>query len=441
MANIDVLFFIEHVDRELDAAAAIALVLERDHGLAVDIRNFYSDFLYCLWRYDPAVVVTPFCYFLDHSPMRDYVKAWPQARFFNMAWEQILYTMNKTVKVPKDEFAKARVRHVCWTRQYKGFLRDLGVPESSLVLAGNPVMQFYDPPYRDYFASRAMLAKRHGLDPSRKWVLFPENYRWAFLSESQMKAFVDQDADPRFLAEAKDYCLRSLTRLFEWLGELSRDEDPIVILRPRPATARDEMAGFLAGVVSAPPRNLRIIKSESAREWILAADHVVSSYSTTLIEAALAGKPVHVFSPERFPEALEDEWYGLVPCIETKQALVGALRENGAGQTGARLNAWARERLLPAGDPLPRIAAAVAALRKEAPALVQGAAPPDHGRLIPFQGVVERVRNSLQRRPGYHESLRRRDSRYSFTIKKHEKDIFGAHDVARRLRRWQKIAP
>ena len=61
------------------------------------------------------------------------------------------------------------------------------------------------------------------------------------------------------------------------------------------------MLNFMHRTVQNPNANLKIIKTETAREWILAADHVMSSHSTTLIEAALAGKPIHRFSPEPYP--------------------------------------------------------------------------------------------------------------------------------------------
>jgi hypothetical protein len=57
---------------------------------------------------------------------------------------------------------------------------DNGAAPDNLYLTGNPVMKFYEHPYRNYFQSRERLAKKHGLDPKRKWVLFPENYIFAF---------------------------------------------------------------------------------------------------------------------------------------------------------------------------------------------------------------------------------------------------------------------
>jgi surface carbohydrate biosynthesis protein len=439
MLNIDVLFLIEHVDRELDAAACIVEMLESRFAISADIRNFYSDMLYSLNRYQPAILVTPFCYFLDHHPMKDYAAAWPDALFFNLAWEQILYKMNEAVKIPKDSFARSRVHHVCWTKKYRDFVADLGISGDKLHLTGNPVMKLYDQPYKDYFKGRRQLARAYGLDPDRKWVLFPENYRWAFLSPGQMAAFVAQDASPEHLTAAREYCVRSLTRLFEWLQDLNSPDDPLVVLRPRPATAEDEMTAFMNNAAPRGCPNLRVIKGESAREWILAADHVISSYSTTLIESSLAGKPLHVFSPEPFPEALEDEWYEYAPCLRSAHELLGAIRGPGSRATSTRLEQWARKVLLPAGDPLQIIAERIAALRASLPDPGRRSTP-DRNRLWRGQILIETARKQLQTSPRYHDFLRKRDRRYAFTLHKHEKDIFGADDVAKRVAHWRALA-
>jgi surface carbohydrate biosynthesis protein len=438
MRNIDILFFIEHVDRELDVAACLVERLERRFAIHAEVRNFYSDMRFCLRRYNPAIVVTPFFYYLDHHPMKDYVAAWPKATFFNMAWEQILYKVHTNVKIPKDRFAKTNVRHVCWTERYRKLLVEQGTDPDHLVLTGNPVMKFYDEPYRGYFKSRKHLAQDYGLDPNRKWILFPENYRWAFLSQSQLNAVARQDADPDELSEAAAYCRRSLTTLFAWLVDLSGPNAPLVILRPRPATALEELETFGRRATNADLPNLRIIKAESAREWVMAADHVISSYSTTLIEAALAGKSVHVYSPEPFPEGLQDEWYEFVPMLKDRQSFVSTLQSPADPSSGERLAQWARRCLLPAGDPIQLLSDAIARLHSDL-ALTHRRDIPDHKRLRNGQVVIERARKLLQRQHAFHRMRHRLDDSYVFTSRKHEKDVFGADDVANRASRWHDV--
>ena len=423
MRDIDVLFLVEHVDRELDAVTCLVHKLQERFKIMADVRNYYHDFEYSLKRYNPKVVVFPFFYGADHLYPIEYMSRWPTARFVNLAWEQILYKLHQSVKVPRDPVAKNNVFHLCWTTKYRDFVASLGVSQDLLCLTGNPVMKFYDDPYRKYFKTREDLAKTYGIDPVRKWVLFCENYRLHFIPTTISRILVNQqNADPQLLEQARAYCDRSLRQFFAWARELDGENNPLLILRPRPATPHEHMVAFMREAAGACGKSLMIIKTESAREWILAADHVISSHSTTLIEAALADKPIHIFSPEPFPEALEDEWYGFVPTLQDREAFLSAVRRSPMEPTGAPLAAWARTRLLPAGDPFDMIAETIARLHLEAKPHLRPLRP-DHEWLWTGRIVIERARKWLQGR-------RARDR---------QTDVFGADDVASRLARWRRV--
>jgi hypothetical protein len=226
-----------------------------------------------------------------------------------------------------------------------------------------------------------------------------------------------------------------LEKLFAWTKSLERDDDPIFILRPRPVTTRAEMITFMRRAVGSPGKNVKIIKAETAREWILAADHVITSYSTTLIEAALAGKPIHIFSPEPRPEALKGEWHHLVPELPSREALLEAIRCKNLGATGETLVAWARGRLLPRGDPFDLTAEVIAKLHSQSDWQGQHVAISDYERLWPMKIVMEKTRKFIQRRPALH----RRIKGYEHTRSGKVADVFGADDVAVRVSRWRKV--
>ena len=180
---------------------------------------------------------------------------------------------------PRDLAARQQVYYTCWTPAYRDFLAEHGAPSDHLLVTGNPVMKLYDAPYRDYFETRSALAARHGLDPARKWVLFPESYQYAFMHDAQLRSLVEtQNADAELLVQARDYSERCLRDLFAWLGDLRANDDPVFIFRPRPSTAPKQPIRLLRDIEGARPKNIAIIKSESVREWI-PADHVISSHS------------------------------------------------------------------------------------------------------------------------------------------------------------------
>jgi hypothetical protein len=433
MRNIDVLFLVEHVDRELDAVTCIIEKLQSNFGILSDARNYYFDMSYAIGRYEPKLVVVPFFYGADHLHPITLVERWPNSCFLNLGWEQILIKLDVPMKVPRDETARTRVHHICWTRQHRDFLEQNGVVKDHLHLTGNPVMKFYDRPYKNYFKSRERLARRHGLDPARKWVLFPENYIFAFLSDQHMRDLArQQNADLQFLQKAREYCDRSLRQFFAWAKDLDRENDPIVILRPRPATTRDQMVHFMRRTTGMPAESLRIIKAETARDWILAADHVISSFSTTLIEAALADKMIHMFSPEPLPDALHSDWHGFVPRLGDRDGFLNAVRQTNAVMTGSALAQWARARLFPVGDSLEAITGLIAQLHAVSAPQARSFVP-DHQRVGAGRIVVEQARKTIQRWPALHSLTKG----YALASWARSADIFGADDVAARVSRWR----
>ena len=87
-----------------------------------------------------------------------------------------------------------------------------------------------------------------------------------------------------------EFARRSLETVAPWCVALARSGRGELIIRPRPATPLAEFSATLERVAGGlPDRHLHVIKDESVREWIFASQVVVSSYSTTLIEAAIAG--------------------------------------------------------------------------------------------------------------------------------------------------------
>jgi surface carbohydrate biosynthesis protein len=394
--------------------------LRTQYGIDAEVKSIYHDFAHNLETYNPKVVVFPYFYGADDTHENEYLARWPEAKCLNLAWEQILLKVDYGIKTPRDDIARQRVVHICWTQKYLDFLSSKGVKPDRLLLTGNPVMKLYDSPYKNYFKGRNDLASLYRIDPGRKWVLFPESYQYALMSEQELQGLVEHhNADPKLLAEAREYSDRCLNRLFTWANELRAKTDPLFILRPRPSTALKRIMKFMRKAIGTPIGNIAIIKAESVREWILAADHVISSHSTTLIEAAIAGKPVHLFSPEAFPEALTAEWHDLIPLLSNRDAFLLAIRQSPIESSGAQLAAWARARQFPENDPLDAIAKRIVELYASTK-LDGSSALANHRRLWNLRTLVEVLRNWWRR------------------FRRHE-DTFGADDVARRVSRWHRV--
>jgi SAM-dependent methyltransferase len=216
---------------------------------------------------------------------------------------------------------------------------------------GQPAYQLYLPPYRHFFKSRAILADIYGLDPSKRWIFIPENYRWAFIG-NKLKLFTDLGADRDEIMDLKSFCIRSLKLLLQWCNRVGNDEDLCIIFRPRPAVNSQMLQSFFNDHVGKPAPNLLFIKDESVREWILASDVVISSYSTCLIEAAIAGKPAYMLEPIEFPESLLCNWYTYVPRIYNEIEFKHICSSDNLDIGMSQLQSWAKRQMLAAGDPI-----------------------------------------------------------------------------------------
>jgi hypothetical protein len=238
---------------------------------------------------------------------------------------------------------------------YQSFLLQAGLAKKNIFLNGQPAYALYDEPYRGYFPSRVELAERHGLDPSRRWIFFPENYNWAFYSEATLQQFVRGGQSLADIDEMREYCERSLMDVLRWLASAAQNESIEVILRPRPSATMDEFQTAVQGILPELPSHLHINQQGSVREWILASDVILSSHSTSLIEGAVAEKSVFIVEPHPIPSALNVGWHDLLRHIKTRAELMQVCGDSPTPED-SRLKDWARRTLMGHGDAIHNLA-------------------------------------------------------------------------------------
>lgn len=349
MRDVDIVLLFEKAAREIDVACALKLVLERRHGLSVEIVQQNYGIPGVFRRVRPRVVVLPFCY--QERSNNQYLVRWHGATFFNLTWEQLFYPGNAKAKTPRGEFAVRHVIHNAWSDIYADLLRAQGVPEAHIFISGNPAHALYDEPYRRYFKTRAALAAEHALDPARRWMFFPENYNWAFYEQVMLDQMVRDGQPAEQVREMRELATRSFEDGMRWCAAVARRDGVELIVRPRPATPVEVFERRVAEVLGRVPPHMTITQRDTVRDWILASDVVVSSYSTSLIEAAIAGKPAYIVEPHALPPSLHQHWHQYVPRLRSEGELVAAaLDERPAGD--GELARWARQTLMGRGDPI-----------------------------------------------------------------------------------------
>ena len=338
------------------------------------------------------------------------VQRWPDAIFFNLAWEEIFYQGHNQLKAPADVFTKTQVYHHAWGNFYRDYLVHYGVNPGNIFVNGNPVYQLFLPPYANYYAGREELAKAYGLDPVKQWVFIPENYRWAFIGDETLRWRLSQGANLNELLKMREYAQLSLRHLLSWCNKLAQHKEVEVIFRPKPATHLNDMRAFFQrNIPEIPARNLHFIKEQSVREWILASDITASSFSTTLIEASIAKKPILMVEPLPLTEAFKADWYSHVAQARNQDEFIIACL-NSAQCSPERLNRWAREAMLSQGDPICSLAGVLGNL----------AADPSVAKLLTAAGSLGEPRQYWDPRT-------------------HEHDGFGEKEVQDRIRKWDSV--
>ncbi len=380
-------------------------------------------------------MLTPFFYAAEDAVLKDYVEGWPNTRFVNLAWEQLFYPSHQQIKAPRDRFARKQVTHLAWSRAFIAYLEEHGVLPRMTRLVGHGMYRLYGPPYSDYFSVRGELAAEFGLDAGKPWIFVPENYRWAFFTDSKLKRLGRRGVEQAELFDMRDYCRRSMAELVRWCQALALAGEAEVIFRPRPATSVAELTDFVAETLGGEAPAFRILKDRSAREWVLASDMVTSSYSTVLIEAALAGKAIVRVAPEPTPAGLRYDWCDLAPEASDQAGFIDACRRADPASSDA-LRQWSEATFFPAGDPVERLVETIAEEVRAAYAQPEAPVTAAHGMILPaWLGPVAALSSPTVR----HELFEKRVPNYAFNRSTHEKDLFAASEVDRRTRRWRRL--
>lgn len=412
MKKISVLWLVEHIAREMDVACAVKTLAEAHHGIDITIRNMYLHANQVLAECEPAVVVHPFFYFAEGAlATEDYVRTWPMATHFNLAWEEIHYKAHKKIKAPSDDFTKKNVLHHAWGNFYKDYLVENGVPEDHIFVNGHPAYQLYKSPYSKYYKDKGRLSKEHGLDESARWIFVPENYRWAFVG-NKVKLFTRLGADPDEIVRMRDFSLDSLKQVMRWCNEIAGRHQIELIFRPRPSTNSKLIKDYFRRNVGRASKNLHFIKDGSVREWILASDVVVSSYSTSLIEASIAGKPAYMVEPIPIPDSLYYDWYRFTPRIHSADEFEAACMNTKDVSSPSPLRSWAESEMLANGDPIRGLTDVV-------------------GQLVDAQRHANFTKGDA---PGSHKT-----KKDYFNQATHENDVFDEQDVQGWVRAWREV--
>lgn len=313
---VDVLILIEHIQREYEAARQLSHRLCA-YGASCFVHKIYDNPHRNLVHLQPKVVVHPFFYSSVDANINTYiVNMFPGARHVNWAWEQIHYRAQREMKRPKGRFLLDEVFHLAWGNASAQFLAESGVRKEHIHVVGHPALSSRKATAGNDASLREELALIHRLSHEKHWLLFPDNYRWAFLSD-RLEFFAKANGLPvQLYREISAWSVASLSATINALEKLGESHSDLeIIFRPRPNVPSVKYDEFFKAH-GLQRKHIRVIPSGTAKEWVSVADTVVSSYSTVLLEAVHAKKRVYKFLPLGIPNELTYEWMAMIPDLE-----------------------------------------------------------------------------------------------------------------------------
>ncbi|MBC8508590.1 MAG: hypothetical protein ISR58_03370 [Anaerolineales bacterium] len=439
MEKVDLVYFVEHVARELDIACAVKAILEKNTDISVKIASITHGLKDVFDAYQPKVVALPYCVAVHEAGLDKIVARWSGAKFINLAYEQVLGKAQKNLNSPKDDFAREYVMHHAWGDFFAQYLQDNNVPETHIAVNGNPSYALYREPYKEYYGNqRRRLAEQFGLDSEKRWIFVPENYGWAFFRDHMVRARIRRGFDPEHAYQYRDFARKSLQTSAQWWRDAIQVESVELIVRPRPAIPAESFVETVREMAGDALKKVHFIKHGTVREWILASDLVISNFSTTLLEAAVARKPVYMMVPYPFPEFLFAEWYEIVEKIETGNAFNAVIAQNEVPDNWKDLEEWAINQMISRGDAISGLAEILASL-----VCGQINVPPP----VEIAHQLERMTPArvvrLARKHGWNliqsslSALGIKTQDQGWTA--HESDLVTDEVVEQRVRRWKEI--
>jgi surface carbohydrate biosynthesis protein len=311
----DVVFLIEHKDRELDTVKEIAGCLKKEFGLSSYVISAYFH-TPCLLFIRTKMLVMPYIFSQDLELVKSARRIFGDKVFYvNMNWEQVLSEGMKESKAPRDDFVKRKVIHLAWDDAFKNYLVSHGVFPGNVYVTGRPYTMLFRNMQERRGDLRSHFAAQFGLDEKKKWFFFPDNFGWKFQSDKAIRARIrggwaaDKAYEYRRFSEK---CFIEFARFIKKMDE--KKLDPIVI-RPHPSITVEEYAEAFRDYGILVSERVKFLKDGTANEWVTASDVIGSSWSTVILDAFHLGKQCFLFQPFDLPPWLTVPWHEQVRRI------------------------------------------------------------------------------------------------------------------------------
>ncbi|WP_086774357.1 hypothetical protein [Vibrio coralliirubri] len=299
MKKIKILFYIEHIERELSTVESIVDGLklkERDYVIvSTNFAMGLSKFLYI-----PELVITPWLYSdYCYKKIASFIFT-NEIKILNLHHEQITNLDRISALLPSGKAKEGY--HISWGCDFQRKLIDVGVDNQKIHVTGSIRLSKKEPLY----SKKDLSCKYLGEDSlsNMKWVMFVSSYSWKDLPESVIKK-VEKNGRKN-VWEYRDIVRSSYNYTLSWIERfLIENNDVVYIYRLHPSENIDEKLLALKTKHS----NFHIVSELKISEWIPHCDILDLWISTSVAEIFIHDKPVRIIRPIELPYNVEVEGF------------------------------------------------------------------------------------------------------------------------------------
>ena len=148
LEEIDVLYYVEHKDRELAIAESLATNLNHEYGLNVVVVSQIFDATISIFKYLPKIVVTPTTAFSIGSPSWMFYQLYgKQIQYLSLNYEQLLGSWESSSKMVFSEITKEYQHHFAWGDGFVDVLVNQKVLRKNIQITGRPLSTLIEKEY------------------------------------------------------------------------------------------------------------------------------------------------------------------------------------------------------------------------------------------------------------------------------------------------------
>lgn len=306
--KIDVLFYVEHVNREMETVKKIIEELNKNRELRIGIASTAFSMGLSKIIYSPKIVVSPWAY-IDKDVKRLLSFPFQNPNIINLHHEQIGNENTQDYFVPKG-LAK-EVYHVSWGRNYSNLLRKNQIDNQKIKEVGSVRMELAS----DIRYKREDLKKcfNKEIDINKKWILFISSFSWKKIDVLMKENFKKRGL--KYIEKFQSVSEKSYQKTLEYIEYfLKKNPDIEYIYRLHPSEQKDEKLEFLEKKY----KNFYINKDYEVKEWIYNSDYIDLWISTSLNEIVSLNKKFRIIRPVELDSKLEINYFKNLKKVESQ---------------------------------------------------------------------------------------------------------------------------